>query len=126
MKRSKIMQRGILLTVLAVIVPLGLTFAASWTLSIYAAHDRLQTLAAIANDRARQTFAQASQALKSIAVTDLEPCSPQGIEQMRMIAMNTFSVETVATKRMCLPARHGAPRRLVRGSGRRISSLTTG
>lgn len=35
------------------------------------------------------------QALKSIAITDLEPCSAQGIEQMRMIAMNTFSVGTV-------------------------------
>lgn len=95
MKRSKIMRRGILLTALAVIVPLGMTLAAGWMLSIYAAHDRLQTLAAIANDRASQTFAQASQTLKSIAVTDLEPCSPQGIEQMRMIAINTFSVETV-------------------------------
>lgn len=95
MKRSKIMWRGILLTVLAVIVPLGMTFVAGWMLSIYAAHDRLQTLATIANDRASQTFAQATQALKSIAVTDLEPCSPQGIEQMRMIAMNTFSVEMV-------------------------------
>ncbi|WP_419712717.1 EAL domain-containing protein [Pseudomonas sp. NFX224] len=95
MKRSKIMRRGILLAALAVIVPLGITFAAGWMLSIYAAHDRLQTLAAIANDRASQTFTQASQALKNIALTDLEPCSPQGIEQMRMIAMNSFSVEAV-------------------------------
>lgn len=95
MKRSKVMRRGILMTALAVIVPLGITFAAGWMMSIYAAHGRLQTLAEIANDRASHTFAQASRALKSIAVTELEPCSPQGIEQMRMIAINTFSVETV-------------------------------
>ncbi len=95
MKRSKIMRRGVLLTTLAVVIPLGMTFAAGWMLSIHAAQERLQTLAAIANDRASQTFAQATHALKSIAITDLEPCSPRGVEQMRMIAMNTFSVESV-------------------------------
>jgi len=56
---------------------------------------RLNTLAQIASERAGSTFEQASQALKSIALIDLPPCSPEGIDQMRIVAMNTFSIESV-------------------------------
>lgn len=95
MKRSTIMRRGLFLSFLAVVVPFALSGAVGWVLTIHSAQTRLTTLAQIASERANTTFEQASQALKSIALTDLPPCSPEGIDQMRMVAMNTFSVESV-------------------------------
>ena len=95
MKRSTIMRRGLFLSVLAVVVPFALTGAIGWFLTIHSAQTRLTTLAQIASERANITFEQASQALKNIALTDLPPCSPEGIDQMRMVAMNTFSIESV-------------------------------
>ncbi|WP_043201493.1 EAL domain-containing protein [Pseudomonas putida] len=95
MKRSTIMRRGLVLSFLAVAVPVVFTAVLGWMLTIQSTKARLTTLAQIASDRAGSTFEQASQALKSIALTDLPPCSPEGIDQMRIVAMNTFSVESV-------------------------------
>lgn len=95
MNSSRISSQGMLLALLSVIVPLVLTFAGGWLLTTYVANERLHTLAQIASQRASATFEQASQTLKNVALTDLQPCTPESIEQMRMIAMNTFSVESV-------------------------------
>lgn len=95
MKRSRIMRRGLFWSVVAVVVPLLLTGLTAWALTLNAAQHRLNSLAQIASERASVTFKQASEALKSIALTDLEPCSPASLEHMRLVAMNTFSVESI-------------------------------
>ncbi|MFJ2982598.1 MULTISPECIES: EAL domain-containing protein [unclassified Pseudomonas] len=114
MKRSTIMRRGLFLSFLAVAVPLALTVTFSWLLTIQSTKARLSTIAQIASERAGSTFEQASQALKSIALTDLPPCSPEGIDQMRIVAMNTFSVESVGYEEdvfACTSWGPSAPRR---------------
>ena len=95
MKRSRVKLRGMLFSVLAVLVPLAISAMIGWWLTVSAAQERLVTLAQIASERASQTLDLASRALKDVALTDLQPCSPEGIEQMRIVAMNSFSVESV-------------------------------
>ena len=95
MKRSRVKLRGMFLSVLAVLVPLAISAMIGWWLTVFAAQERLVTLAQIASQRASQTLDLASRALKDVALTDLQPCSPEGIEQMRIVAMNSFSVESV-------------------------------
>lgn len=95
MKGSRVKRRALLLSVLAVVVPLAISAMVGWWLTVAAAQERLVTLAQIASQRANQTLDLASRALKDVALTDLQPCSPEGIEQMRIVAMNSFSVESV-------------------------------
>lgn len=95
MKRSRVMLSGMFFGGLAVIVPLAITASIGWWLTVFAAQERLVTLAQIASQRASQTLDQASQALRNIALNDLKPCSPESIDQMRIVAMNSFSVESV-------------------------------
>ncbi|MEK1906970.1 MAG: EAL domain-containing protein [Pseudomonas sp.] len=95
MKRSRILAIGTLGVVLSVVLTLGGSGYLAWLLMLKSTEQRLETLAELAAYRADETFSQASVALKTLADSDLRPCSDESIEQMQLVALNTLSVKSV-------------------------------
>lgn len=67
----------------------------AWMLNLQSAQHRLETLVTIASSRAESTFREAAGALKGISGSSLTPCTPESIDEMRLLAINTFSVKSV-------------------------------
>lgn len=95
MKRSRILAIGTLGAVLSVVLTLGCSGYLAWLLMLKSTQQRLEALAELAANRADETFSQASVALKTLAGSELRPCSEEGIEQMQLVAINTLSVKSV-------------------------------
>lgn len=95
MSRARILWLGALLGTLGVALSLGSTGYLAWMLVLRNTHERLELLADFASRRAQSTFDEAASALISLADSDLSPCSDAGIEQMRLLAINTYSVKSV-------------------------------
>ncbi|MDH0640482.1 EAL domain-containing protein [Pseudomonas sp. GD03860] len=95
MNRKRIVWESILLGFPCVLLPVLLMGYLAWMLNLQSAQQRLETLAGVASSRANGTFHEAAGALKSIAGSTLAPCTPESIDQMRLLTINTFSVKSV-------------------------------
>ncbi|WP_136475998.1 EAL domain-containing protein [Pseudomonas sp. DG56-2] len=95
MKRSRIRVFGVLAGALCVVVCLTSSAYLGWLLVLHDTEAQLDDLAELAVRRADSTLAQAGEALRQLADSGLPACSPSGIEQMRLIALNTLFVKSV-------------------------------
>lgn len=95
MHRARIIGVSVFLAILSVVVSLGLACYLAWVLAINSTHQRLEALAQIASHQADVTLREASTALKTLAALTLAPCTAEGIDQMRLIALNVHSVKSV-------------------------------
>ncbi|WP_242487279.1 CSS-motif domain-containing protein [Pseudomonas sp. TH15] len=95
MHRARIIGVSVFLAILSVVVSLGLACYLAWMLAINSTHQRLEALAQIASHQADVTLREASTALKTLAALPLAPCTAEGIDQMRLIALNVHSVKSV-------------------------------
>ncbi|MFZ3283956.1 EAL domain-containing protein [Pseudomonas sp.] len=95
MNKKRIVWGSILLGFPCVLLPVILMGYLAWMLNLASAQQRLETLAAVASSRANGTFNEAAGALKAIAGSHLAPCTPESIDEMRLLTINTFSVKSV-------------------------------
>lgn len=95
MSRARIIRNGITAGLLGVVLLLAATEYLAWRLVLKHTEERLESLAELASHRADRTFAEASEALRGLARSPLPPCSLEGIEQMRLVAIDTLAVKSV-------------------------------
>ncbi|PKA73113.1 sensor c-di-GMP phosphodiesterase-like protein [Pseudomonas baetica] len=95
MNKKRIVWGSILLGLPCVLLPILLMGYVAWVLNLAAAQQRLESLAVVASNRANNTFHEAAGVLKSIAASELAPCTPQSIDEMRLLTINTFSVKSI-------------------------------
>lgn len=95
MNKKRIVWGSILLGLPCVLLPVLLMGYLAWMLNLNAAQQRLETLATVASSRANGTFNEAAGALKTIAGSHLVTCTPESIDEMRLLTINTFSVKSV-------------------------------
>lgn len=93
--RSSVIWQGIIASVLVTCLALGVMGGVGWLLTLHSTERQLEDIAGLLSQRAQATLLQASTALKSVASSDLLPCSPESIDQMRLVAVNTLSVKSV-------------------------------
>ncbi|MDT2021817.1 EAL domain-containing protein [Methylocella sp. CPCC 101449] len=94
-RRFRIIAAAILLGLLGAIIPIAAMAYMSWRIAVGKEQDALNLLANQAIERAANTFKDARQALDEIKAAGLPPCSDAHIRHMRMIAINTPSVEEI-------------------------------
>lgn len=95
MSRARIVRTGVIASLLGVALVLTGTGYLAWHLVMQHTAERLETLARLASERADSTFAQAAVALRALNSSPLPPCSLDGIEQMRLVAIDTLAVKAV-------------------------------
>ncbi|MCW2270764.1 EAL domain-containing protein [Pseudomonas sp. JUb96] len=95
MNRKRIVWESILLGFPCVLLPVLLMGYLAWMLNLHSAQQRLESLAVVASGRASGTVNEAAGALKRIAGSHLVPCTPESIDEMRLLTINTFSVKSV-------------------------------
>ncbi|WP_323614479.1 EAL domain-containing protein [Pseudomonas putida] len=93
--RSSVIWQGVIASVLVTCLALGVMGGVGWLLTLHSTERQLEDIAGLLSQRAQATLLQASTALKSVASSDLLPCSPESIDQMRLVAVNTLSVKSV-------------------------------
>ncbi len=95
MSRARIVRTGGIASLLGVALVMTGTGFLAWNLVLEHTTERLETLARLASERADNTFAQAAAALRELNRSPLPPCSVEGIEQMRLVAIDTLAVKAV-------------------------------
>ncbi|MCJ1886514.1 EAL domain-containing protein [Pseudomonas sp. LA21] len=95
MSRARIVRTGVIASLLGVALVQAGTSYLAWHLVMQHTAERLETLARLASQRADDTFAQAAAALRELNRSPLPPCSVDGIEQMRLVAIDTLAVKAV-------------------------------
>lgn len=95
MNKNRIVWGSILLGLPCVLLPVLLMGYVAWVLNLSAAQQRLESLATVASSRANNTFHEAAGVLKSVAASSLAPCTPESIDEMRLLTINTFSVKSI-------------------------------
>ncbi|WLH38016.1 EAL domain-containing protein [Pseudomonas sp. FP2196] len=95
MNKKRIVWGSILLGLPCVLLPVLLMGYVAWVLNLAAAQQRLEALAVVASNRANNTFNEAAGVLKNIAASELAPCTPESIDEMRLLTINTFSVKSI-------------------------------
>ncbi|WP_256205380.1 MULTISPECIES: CSS-motif domain-containing protein [unclassified Pseudomonas] len=95
MSRARIVRTGAIASLLGVALVLAGTGYLAWSLVVQHTAERLETLARLASQRADDTFAQAAAMLRELNRSPLPPCSAGGIEQMRLLAIDTLAVKAV-------------------------------
>lgn len=95
MNKKRIVWGSILLGLPCVLLPVLLMGYVAWVLSLAAAQQRLESLASVASSRANNTFQEAAGVLKSVAASSLAPCTPESIDEMRLLTINTFAVKSI-------------------------------
>lgn len=95
MSRARIVRTGVIASLLGAALIFTGTGYLAWHLVIQHTAERLETLARLASQRADDTFAQAAEALRELNLSPLPPCSVEGIEQMRLVAVDTLAVKAV-------------------------------
>lgn len=95
MSRARIVRTGIAAGLLGVALLMAGTGYLAWTLVVQHTAERLETLARLASQRADSTVAQAASALRELNRSPLPPCSEEGIEQMRLLVIDTLAVKAV-------------------------------
>ena len=92
MRRSRIVIVAIALALVGAILPIAGMLYVSWGLAVDAEQNRLTLFADQAIARANLSLTQARDALHMISGSNLEPCSPQHIDQMRTLTLDNPAV----------------------------------
>ncbi|MFP3848807.1 EAL domain-containing protein [Pseudomonas sp. W5-01] len=93
--RSSVIWQGVIASTLVTCLTVGVMGGVGWLLTLHSTERQLEEIAVLLSQRAQSTLLQASDALKSVAASELRPCSPESIDQMRLVAVNTLSVKSV-------------------------------
>lgn len=94
-RRSRIIALSVVLATIGALAPLALMGYASWKLAIDKELKVLDRTGEDAIARAQFTFTDARKALVDIEASDVARCSPAHIALMRMLTINTSSVEEI-------------------------------
>lgn len=94
-RRYRVISLGIILAIVGAVAPLAAMAYASWQIAIGKELSALRERAVNVTDRARFTFSDARQALVNANAVAVAPCSPQHIALLRMLTINTASVEEI-------------------------------
>lgn len=95
MNRAKIIIIATLLAVLGALLPISATLYLSWQRATDIESDRLLSFAQRGIERARISLGDAEKALQAAQALNSPPCSTTHIRQMRLIEMNTRSIEDI-------------------------------
>ncbi|MFJ3056638.1 EAL domain-containing protein [Herbaspirillum sp. NPDC087042] len=91
--KNKVVALVIVATVMAAIGPVLVMMMLSRQAVLRAEHERLAFHAGSVIDRAEHTFAESRTALKVLSPLMLRPCSPEHIEQMRLIIVSSRIID---------------------------------
>lgn len=94
-RRFRIVAAAVFLGLLGAIIPIAAMAYISWTIAVAKEQDILKSLANQAIERAADTFKDAKQAFDEIEAAALPPCSDAHIQRMRVITIETSSVEEI-------------------------------
>ncbi|WAT14715.1 EAL domain-containing protein [Xanthomonas fragariae] len=89
MKRKRIISVTVLLVVLCATLPIGLSYYLAWRLALSREESRLSQLATLSIRRTESAFDEAHGALLNLAGSQLPPCSPAHLAQMRALVMTS-------------------------------------
>ncbi len=92
MKRQRIISVTVLLVVLCATLPIGLSYYLAWRLALSREESRLSQLATLSIRRTESAFDEAHGALLNLAGSQLPPCSPAHLAQMRALVMTSHYV----------------------------------
>lgn len=92
LQRFQIIAVAVVLAMIGAFAPIAIMLHVSWTLAVNAEHDRLATFASRAITRANRSYTETKDALHAIHLSAAEPCSAPHIERMRVLAINTPSL----------------------------------
>lgn len=95
LSRAKIIVIATMLAVLGALLPISATLYLSWQRATEMESDHLLTIAQRGIERARISLGDANRALKAAQELSSPPCSTTHIRQMRLIEMNTRSIEDI-------------------------------
>ena len=95
MNRAKIIIIATLLAVLGALLPISATLYLSWQRATDIESERLLSFAQRGIERARISLGDAEKALQAAQALNSPPCSTTHIRQMRLIEMNTRSIEDI-------------------------------
>lgn len=86
---------AILFAILGGVLPMAAMYYVSWTRAINKEQKQLKIVADRVILRARTSFKQATEVLKTLDQLNVQPCSPVHIAQMRTLTINTRAVDEV-------------------------------
>ncbi|MEB1610406.1 EAL domain-containing protein [Xanthomonas arboricola] len=87
MKRQRIISVTVLLVLLCAALPISLSYYLAWRLALDREESKLAQLAALSIRRTDTAFDEAHGALLSMAASQLPPCSPSHLAQMRALVL---------------------------------------
>jgi sensor c-di-GMP phosphodiesterase-like protein len=93
LSRAKVLIIATLLAAIGVLIPISATLYLSWVRASNLEQERLLSFAQRGLERARISFSDAGKALHAADYLTAAPCSEEHIRQMRIIAVNTRSIE---------------------------------
>lgn len=95
-RRRRLAWLAMVLAALAVVLPLAFSAWIGWQSAQGLQTQRLQLMAAKAEERAQISLGQARVALKALNLIDAAPCAPRHLDLMRQLTLDTLSVEEIA------------------------------
>lgn len=95
MHRKRVIVTAILFAILGGALPMAAMYYVSWTRAIHKEQTQLKIIAERVLVRARTSFQQASEVLRTLDRMELKPCSPAHIQKMRTLTINTRAVDEV-------------------------------
>jgi sensor c-di-GMP phosphodiesterase-like protein len=84
-----------ILALLGAVIPIAAAWYFSWRFAVEAQQDSLAVYAGQTIARANAAFTEATDALRTISASTLEPCSHDHIARMRKMAIDTRSIDEV-------------------------------
>jgi sensor c-di-GMP phosphodiesterase-like protein len=93
--RSRIVVLAVTLALLGAVIPIAAAWYFSWRFAVEAQQDSLAIYAGQTIARANADFTEATEALRTISSSALEPCSHDHIAQMRKMAIDARSIAEV-------------------------------
>jgi sensor c-di-GMP phosphodiesterase-like protein len=93
--RSRIVVLAITLALVGAVIPIAAAWYFSWRFAVEAQQDSLAIYAGQTIARANADFTEATDALRTISNSALEPCSHDHIAQMRKMAIDARSIAEV-------------------------------
>ncbi len=95
MERKKAIVVFSLAALLAVLLPLAMTFYFTWVYTLNTEQDHLASFSKRALTRTADAFSDVGEALQTMMQFTGVPCSPAHIQQMRRVTINTSNVDEI-------------------------------
>jgi sensor c-di-GMP phosphodiesterase-like protein len=94
-QRFRIIAVAVVLAIIGAVAPFVVMLHVSWNLAVNAEYDRLAGFASKTITRANRSYSETKAALYAIDGANAPGCSPAHIERMRLLTVNTPSVEEI-------------------------------